>query len=113
MCAVEKNGSTLLENDNMCYVNFRIREQECVPWCGEIQNQRSEVLGKTFNLHSNSTLYPRSVVSQSVSNERIREWLILAYTQFLIFCFLKTTHTISFLMKNSYITLYVSLFIFN
>ena len=51
----KKNGSTSLENDNMCYVSFRIREQECVPWCGEIQNQRSEVLRKTFNLHSNST----------------------------------------------------------
>ena len=51
----KKKGSTSLENDNMCYVNFRIREQECVPWCGEIQNQKSEVLGKTFNLHSNST----------------------------------------------------------
>ena len=56
MCVAEKlNGSTSLENDNMNYVSFRIREQECVPWCGEIQNQRSEVLGKTFNLHSNST----------------------------------------------------------
>ena len=51
MCVAEKNGSTSLENDNMCYVSFRIREQECVSWCGEIQNQRSEVLGKTFNLH--------------------------------------------------------------
>ena len=39
----KKNGSTSLENDNMCYVSFKIREQECVPWCGEIQNQRSEV----------------------------------------------------------------------
>ena len=30
MCAVEKlNESTSLENDNMCYVSFRIREQEC------------------------------------------------------------------------------------
>ena len=51
----KKNESTLLENDNMCYVSFRIREQECVPRCGEIQNQRSKILGKTFNLHSNST----------------------------------------------------------
>ena len=55
MCAVEKNGFTSLQNDNMCYVSFRIREQECAPWCGEIQNKRSEVLGKTFNLQSNST----------------------------------------------------------
>ena len=31
------------------------RTRECVSWYGEIQNQRSEVLGKTFNLHSNST----------------------------------------------------------
>ena len=54
-CAAEKNGSTSLENENMCYVSFTIREQDCVPWCGEIKNQRSEVLGKTFNLHSNST----------------------------------------------------------
>ena len=28
MCVAEKNGSTSLENDNMCYVSFRIREQE-------------------------------------------------------------------------------------
>ena len=29
MCAVKKlNGSTSLENDNMCYVSFRIKEQE-------------------------------------------------------------------------------------
>ena len=55
MCAAEKNGSISLENDNICYVSFRIREQECVPWCGEIQNQRSEVLEKNFNLHSNFT----------------------------------------------------------
>ena len=41
----KKNGSTSLENDNMCYVSFRIREQECVPWCSEIQNQRLEVFG--------------------------------------------------------------------
>ena len=34
------NGFTSLENDNMFYVSFRIREQECVPWYGEIQNQR-------------------------------------------------------------------------
>ena len=59
----KKNGSTSLENDNMCYVSFRIREQEYVPWCDEIQNQRSKVLGKTFNLHSNSTWCPRCVVS--------------------------------------------------
>ena len=52
--AEKLNGSTSLENDNMCYVSFIIREQECVPWCSKIQNQRSEVLGKTFNLHSNS-----------------------------------------------------------
>ena len=53
--------------DNMYYVIFRIREQDGVPWCGEIQNKRLEVLENTFNLHSNSTLRPRSVASQSVS----------------------------------------------
>ena len=74
LCAQRKklNGSTSLENDNMCYVSFRIYEQECVPWCGEIQNWRSEVLGKIFNLHSNSTWCPRCVVSQSVSKERMK-----------------------------------------
>ena len=41
--------------DNMYYVNFKIYEQENVPWCGEIQNQKLKVLGNTFNLHSNST----------------------------------------------------------
>ena len=38
----------------------------------EFKNQRSEVLGKAFNLHSNSTWCPRCVVSQSVSKERIK-----------------------------------------
>ena len=46
---------------------FKIWEQDSVPWCGEIQNKRLEVLGNTFNLHSNSTLCPKGVVSQSVS----------------------------------------------
>ena len=46
MCAAEKNGSTSLENDNMCYVSFRIREQECVPWCGEIQIKDQKFLGR-------------------------------------------------------------------
>ena len=62
-----KHGFTSFMIDNMHYVNFRIKEQENVPWCGEIQNKRLEVLGNTFNLHSNSTLRPRSVVSQLVS----------------------------------------------
>ena len=53
--------------DNMYYVNFKIYEQKNVPWCGEIQNQRLEAFRNTFNLHSNSTLHQRSVVSQSVS----------------------------------------------
>ena len=53
--------------DNMHYVILRIWEQDRVPWCGKIQNKRLEVLGNTFNLHSNSTFCPRSVVSQSVS----------------------------------------------
>ena len=52
--------------DNMYYANFRIQEQVSVPWCSEIQNERLEVLKNTFNLHSNSTLCPRSVVSQSI-----------------------------------------------
>ena len=67
------------------YVSFRIWKQECVPWCGEIQNRRSEVLGKTFNLHSNSTWYPRCVVSQSVSNERIKS-VQHTYTNHFILC---------------------------
>ena len=53
--------------DNMHYVILRIWEQDSVPWCGENQNKILEVLGNTFNLHSNSTFCPRSVVSQSVS----------------------------------------------
>ena len=62
------NGSTSFAIDNMHYVSFRIWEQESVPWCGEIQNRRSNVLGKTFNLHSNSTWCPRCVISQLVTN---------------------------------------------
>ena len=29
------NRSTSFTIDNMYYVNFRIQEQESVPWCGE------------------------------------------------------------------------------
>ena len=39
----------------MYYVNFIIQEQNSVSWCGEIQNQRLEVIENTLNLHSNST----------------------------------------------------------
>ena len=66
------NGSTSFVIDNMYYVSFRIYEKESIPWCSEIQNRRPKVLGKTFNLHSNSTWCPRCVVSQSVSKERIK-----------------------------------------
>ena len=48
------NGSILFAIDNMYYISFRIYKQESVPWCGEIQNKILEVLGNTFNLHSNS-----------------------------------------------------------
>ena len=61
------HGSISFMIDNMHYVILRIWEQDSVPWCGEIQNKRLEVLGNTFNLYSNSTFHPRSVVSQSVS----------------------------------------------
>ena len=33
------NGFTSFAIDNMHYVNFRIYEQESVPWCGEFQNK--------------------------------------------------------------------------
>ena len=49
------HGSISFMIDSTHYVNFRIYEQDSVPWCGEIQNKRLEVLGNTFNLHSNST----------------------------------------------------------
>ena len=55
ICSGKINGSTSFAIDNMYYVSFWIWEQECVPWCGEIQNRKSKVLEKTFNLHSNST----------------------------------------------------------
>ena len=55
LCYGKINGSTSFAIDNMYYVSFKIWEQESVPWCGEIQNQRSEFIGKTFNLHFNST----------------------------------------------------------
>ena len=33
------NGYTSFAIDNMYYVNFRSKEQESVPWCGEFQNK--------------------------------------------------------------------------
>ena len=45
-CAQRKiNGFTSFAIDNMHYVNFRIQEQESVPWCGEFQNEDYNHLG--------------------------------------------------------------------
>ena len=66
--------------DNMNYVIFRIWEQDNVPWCDEIQNKILEVLRNTFNLHSNYTLRPRSVVSQSVSKGELSSGFTRIYT---------------------------------
>ena len=38
------NESTSFAIDNMYYVNFRIQEQDSVPWCSEFQNQKLEIL---------------------------------------------------------------------
>ena len=75
-----KHGSILFMIDNIHYVILRIWEQDSVPWCGEIQNKRLEVLGNTFNLHFNSTLRPRSVVSQSVSKGELSSGFTRTYT---------------------------------
>ena len=74
------HGSISFMIDNMHYVILRIWEQDSVPWCGEIQNKRLDVLGNTFNLHSNSTLRPRSVVSQSVSKRELSSGFTRTYT---------------------------------
>ena len=76
----DKHGSISFMIDNMHYVIFRIWEQDSVPWCDKIQNKRLEVLGNTFNLHSNSTLRPRSVVSQSVSKGELSSGFTCTYT---------------------------------
>ena len=111
-CAQRKiNGSTSLENDNMCYVSFKIWEQECVPWCGEIQNRRSEVLRKTFNLYSNSTWCPICVVSQSVSKERIKS-VQHSYTNHFILCMILMKDLMKVSSKKTYENLYVSLLIY-
>ena len=111
-CAQRKiNGSTSLENDNMCYVSFKIWEQECVPWCDEIQNRRSEVLGKTFNLYSNSTWCPRCVVSQSVFKERIKS-VQHSYTNHFILCMILMKDLMKVSSKKTYENLYISLLIY-
>ena len=75
-----KHESISFMIDNMHYVIFRIWEQDSVPWCGEIQNKRLEVLGNTFNLQSNSTLRSRSVVFQSVSKGEQSSGFTRTYT---------------------------------
>ena len=75
-----KHGSILFMIDNIHYVILRIWEQDSVPWCGEIQNKRLEVLGNTFNLYSNSTFRPRSVVSQLVSKGELSSGFTRIYT---------------------------------
>ena len=44
----KNNGSTSFAIDNMCNVNFRIYEQESVPWYGEFQNRMKKSTWKHF-----------------------------------------------------------------
>ena len=53
----------------MHYVNFRIQEQDNVPWCDEIQNKRLEVLG-TLLIFTPISLYTQEVWSL---NQFLRE----------------------------------------
>ena len=40
-CMQQKiNGTASFAIDNMCYVSFRIQEQESVTWCVEIQKPK-------------------------------------------------------------------------
>ena len=45
VCSGKNNGSTSFAIDNMCYVNFRIWEQESAPGCDEFQNKDYKHLG--------------------------------------------------------------------
>ena len=99
-----KHGSISFMIDNMHYMILRIWEQDSVPWCGEIQNKRLEVLGNTFNLHSNSTLRPRSVFSQSVSKRKLSSGFTRTYTPLHNDDFLK----IKFLYVSPFITNWLS-----
>ena len=36
----KNSGSTSFTIDNMCYINFRIQEQESVPWCCHAPNPK-------------------------------------------------------------------------
>ena len=45
VCSGKNNGSTSFVIDNICYVNFKIWEQESVPWCDEFQKKDCKHLG--------------------------------------------------------------------
>ena len=49
------NGSTLFVIDNMYYVISKFKNKRAYFGVVKFKNQRLEVLGNTFNLHSNST----------------------------------------------------------
>ena len=63
-----KRGSISFMMDNMHYVNLEFKNK--IVYLGAVKLKKKKwlyVLGNTFNLHSNSTLCPKSVVSQLVS----------------------------------------------
>ena len=86
--AAEINGSTSFMWDNMEHLDIKNKEQEGVPRYSEIQNKMKIELWKTFNLHSNSTMCPRCVVSQSVlyvifqENNQVSPWRTLILSPF-------------------------------
>ena len=90
-----KHESTSFMRDNM---QPWILEQriESVPWCGEIQNKRLEVLGNNFNLHSNSTNIQEVWSLNQFPRKNKREWLSLIHTKpfhkdFSLSCYLQNS----------------------
>ena len=67
-CGSDKHGSISFMIDNMHYVILRIWE-DSVPWCGEIQNKRLEVLGNNL-IFTPIPLYAQEVWSL---NQFLRE----------------------------------------
>ena len=71
------NGSTSFAIDNRHYESFRIKEQESVPWCGEIQNRMKKYSG-TLSIYTPIPLDAQDVWSLNqfyVSRENMKECL--------------------------------------
>ena len=107
------NGSTSFAIDNIYYVNFRIQEQESVPWCAKFQKPKIrsswEDFSSSLQFHLMLKICGLSISFHGENNE----CPTFTYKPFHSLCDLNENPYESLSYENHFEILYVSLLIYN